>query len=542
MVSARCIVVCPEPLAALAGARIFQEGGSAVDAAVATAYAQAVVSPAMTTIAGNGVMNVFHAPRGAHVVLDFMGYAGSRARPDMYEQEPGGWTRGYRSGLVPTFVRGTHAAFARFGSGRVGWRALLEPAIRFAEDGFAVYPYMHQYWRADAPLQQTADPFDGYGMLATTEACAAVFTHAGRVHAIGERIVQRDLGRTLRILADEGPEAFYTGAIGRRLARDLEAHDAPVTGADLAECRLEVGPPVLGRYRGLTVAVDAMPNIGILLLELLHLLEGYDVAALGAGSPAYYELMARAQARVFQDRARLMDDPTAGDLPARIPDPAYATAVRGRLDAEWGLGAPALRPLPGTTHVSALDADGSAASFTHSVGTGSGVVTPGLGFMHNNNMMAFDPRPGRPNSIGPGKRPIYGGGPVIVLRDGRVRYVLGSPHGGRKISAMGHVMAELVDFARSPAAAVTSPRVHCEGDLADIRLEPFFPVPEEVRRHLAARGFGLREDGYGGRVCLIAVDAATGEATGASDPRGAGGLAEVSAPRPPRGRVGMADC
>jgi gamma-glutamyltranspeptidase/glutathione hydrolase len=537
MSSPRCVVVCPEPLAALAGAQIFEAGGSAVDAAVATAYAQAVVSPAMTTIAGNGVMNVFHAPSGAHLILDFMGYAGSRARADMYDGDSGEWTRGYRSSLVPTFVRGTYEAFTRFGSGRVSWKALLEPAIRFADDGFPVYPYMHQYWRADAPLQQTADPFDGRTMLTTTEACAAIFTREGRVHSIGERIVQRDLGRTLRALAEEGPEAFYTGSIGRRLALDLAAHDSPVTAADLAECRLEVAPPVLGRYRGLTVSVDPMPNIGILLLELLHLLEGYDVGALGAGSPAYHELMARVQARVFQDRARLMQDPTAGDLPARIADPGYAAEVRDQVSAEWGAGPPALRPLPGTTQVSAIDADGSAVSFTHSVGTGSGVVTPGLGFMHNNNMIAFDPRPGHPNSIAPGKRPIYGGGPVIVLRDRRVRYVLGSPHGGRKISAMGHVLAELVDFGRSATAAVASARVHCEGDLADVRVEPFFPPPDAVRRHLVARGFGLRDDGYGGRVCLIVVDPATGKVTGASDPRGGGGLAEVVPGQPPSGPI-----
>jgi gamma-glutamyltranspeptidase/glutathione hydrolase len=144
-----------------------------------------------------------------------------------------------------------------------------------------------------------------------------------------------------------------------------------------------------------------------------------------------------------------------------------------------------------------------------------------------NNMMAFDPRPRRGNSIAPGKRPIYGGGPTLVLANGRVRYVLGSPHGGRKISAMGHVLAELVDFGHSPAAAVASPRIHCEGDLADVRIEPFFPIPADVRDALAARGLGLREDLYGGRVCLIAVDPATGRAAGASDPRGDGGLGEV---------------
>jgi gamma-glutamyltranspeptidase/glutathione hydrolase len=294
-----------------------------------------------------------------------------------------------------------------------------------------------------------------------------------------------------------------------------------VTASDLAECRCLVGEPLYGTYRGLTVSTDPAPHIGILLVELLHVLEGYEVKALGAGSAPYYELMARALAWVFRDRARFMTDPAAADLPAAMVDPGHAAGLRARIDAERAA------PLPGTTQVSTLDDDGSAVSFTHSVGTGSGVVPPGLGFMLNNNMMAFDPRPGRVNSIAPGKRPIYGGGPTIVLDAGRVRHVLGSPHGGRKISAMGHVLAELVDFGRSPAAAVTSPRVHCEGDLADVRVEPFFPLPRAVRDALVARGLGLRDDLYGGRVCLIAVDPATGRATGASDPRGDGGLAEV---------------
>lgn len=516
------LVVCPEPLAAVAGAHVFRLGGSAVDAAIATAYAQAVVSPAMTTIAGNGIMNVFHAPTGRHVLVDFMGYAGARATADMYDRAPAGArVRGYGSLLVPTFVRGTHTAFERLGSGRLTWKALLEPAIRFAEDGFPVYPYMHQYWRAENPVQQTADRFDGYEMLATTEACAAIFTRGGHVPAIGERIVQPDLARTLRALADEGPDAFYTGAIGRRLARDLETHGAPVTASDLAECRCLVGEPLVGRYRGLTVSTDPAPHIGILLVELLNVLEGYDLAGLGAGSADYYELMARALARVFRDRARFMADPAAADLPAVMVDPRHAADLRARIEEER-----AVIPLPGTTQVSTLDADGSAVSFTHSVGTGSGVVTPGLGFMLNNNMMAFDPRPGRGNSIAPGRRPIYGGGPVIVLDGRRVRHVLGSPHGGRKISAMAHVLVELIDFGRAPSAAVTSPRVHCEGDLGDVRVEPFFPLPPDVRDALTARGLGLRDDPYGGRVCLIAVDP-TGRATGASDPRGGGGLAEV---------------
>ena len=147
------IVVCPEPLAAAAGAAIFRAGGSAIDAALATAYAQAVVSPAMTTIAGTGVINLYHAPSRRNVVIDFLDQAGSRAHEAMFAGgKPGDILYGYESILIPTFVRGTQLAFEQFGSGRVTWASLLEPAIRYAEEGFTVYPYMHQYWRAEDPV------------------------------------------------------------------------------------------------------------------------------------------------------------------------------------------------------------------------------------------------------------------------------------------------------------------------------------------------------------------------------------------------------
>ena len=195
-----------------------------------------------------------------------------------------------------------------------------------------------------------------------------------------------------------------------------------------------------------------------------------------------------------------------------------------RTHRSWG----ARRPeSPGTTHVSTFDEDGSAVSFTHSIGIGSGVVTPGLGFMYNNGMSAFDPRPGRPNSVGPGKQAISGGGPAIVLEDGRVRYVIGSPHGSRKTSSMGHTLVSLIDFGRSPAAAVASSRIHCETDARELLIEPYLPLGLPVQHGLTALGYRIRQDLYGGRVCLVAVDPTTGEATGASDPRGGGGLAEL---------------
>ena len=485
-----CVIVCPEPLAASAGAEVFRAGGSAIDAAIAAAYAQTVVSPAMTSLAGSGVMNVYHAPSRRNMIVDFLDVAGSGASEDMFAgRAPGEILTGYASMLVPTFVRGTALAFERFGSGRVSWQALLEPAIRLAEDGFTVYPYMHQYWRADAPVLQTDAPFDGYAMLSTTPACASIFTTRGRVHGIGERIVQADLARTLRRLASAGPDDFYVGEIGHAMSDDLVRNGSPVTARDLADYRAQIREPACGSYRGLSITTDPPPGIGPVLLDVMRELERHDVRALGQESVAYYDLLARALFAAF----------------ARREQP------------------------PGTTQVTACDVEGSAVSMTHTVCFGSGVVTPGLGFIHNNGMCMFDPRPGRPNSIAPRKRPLAGGGPAIVFDGDVVRFAIGSPHGGRKTSAMAHVLASMLDFGLSPSAAVASPRIHCEHDAHALRIDPFFPL--DTRRALEQEGYDLREDGYGGRVCMVAIDAATGRATGASDPRGGGGLVELSTPR-----------
>jgi gamma-glutamyltranspeptidase/glutathione hydrolase len=181
--------------------------------------------------------------------------------------------------------------------------------------------------------------------------------------------------------------------------------------------------------------------------------------------------------------------------------------------------------LAGTTHVTTYDDEGSAVSMTHTVCFGSGVVTPGLGFMYNNGMCMFDPRPGQPNSIAPGKRPVAGGGPAIVFDGDAVRLVLGSPHGGRKTSSMAHVLMSVLEFGLSAAAAVASPRIHCEHDPREIRVDPFFPLA--TRDELAQLGYQVREDPYGGRVCLVAVDPQSHKASGASDPRGGGGLIEL---------------
>jgi gamma-glutamyltranspeptidase/glutathione hydrolase len=438
---------------------------------------------------------------------------------------PGDILLGYKSTLIPTFVRGTQVAFEQFGSGRVGWQRLLEPAIRYAEAGFTIYAYLHQYWRADNPVLQTSAPFDGYRMLTTTPACAAIFTTEGRVPHIGERLVQPDLARTLRRLAGEGPEDFYTGETGRAMAADFERHGSPVTARDLAEYRAQVREPLRGSYRGLTISTDPPPAIGALLLELLNILEGHDVRALGQESAAYYDLFARALFVVFADRRRYAEAGADASLFSKLTSKAHAKELCRRIGEAPRDQQQPRSTLAGTTHVTTYDDEGSAVSMTHTVCFGSGVVTPGLGFMYNNGMSMFDPRPGQPTSIAAGKRPLSGGGPAILFDGDAVRFVLGSPHGGRKTSSMAHVLMGMLEFGQSPAAAVASPRIHCEHDPRELRVDSYFPL--DTRRELEGLGYQLREDLYGGRVCVVAVDPDTDKASGASDPRGGGGLIEL---------------
>jgi gamma-glutamyltranspeptidase/glutathione hydrolase len=282
--------------------------------------------------------------------------------------------------------------------------------------------------------------------------------------------------------------------------------------------------PLRGSYRGLTIATDPPPAIGALLIALLNVLEGYDLRSLGQGAPAYYDLMARALYLVFAERTRFVAPDVGASLCDLLISKEYAAELRSAIgDVPGGSPIPP-SGLAGTTQVTTYDDEGSAVSMTHTVCFGSGVVTPGLGFMYNNGMSMFDPRPGSVNSVAPGRRPISGGGPAIVFQGDKVRMVLGSPHGGRKTSSMAHVIVGIVDCGVSPSAAVASARIHCESDPKELRVDGFFPL--DVRKDLQLRGYRLREDAYGGRVCLVAIDPRTGKASGASDPRGDGGLEE----------------
>lgn len=542
------VISCVESLAADAGARMLRLGGNAADAAIATAFAQGVVDPIYCGI-GGGFHGLFHdAARGETKVVMAGGNAPIAARPDMWKpvsrwgamwEVEGRQNRlGYQASMVPGFVRGAAAALDRFGSGKLSWRELLQPAIELASDGFEVYPYLYRLWmpRTDH-MNGFLESLDGPTVLGHTPASRAIYLQSdGRVFEVGDRLVQTDYGDTLDRLARNGPDDFYDGEIAEQIVQDFQANNGLLSADDLAGFRAEVGDPAVTSFRGLQVLSEPAPTVGVITLEILNIIEAWDLRALGWNSPEYLDRLARAMHAAFKDRMSVLGDPRFVDVDERaLLSKDYAQTVRESIERdlgrrcqirEAGRGAPALRPpRDETTHVSVIDRGGNAAAITHSVGMSSGVVTPGLGFQHNCHMVMFDPVPGRRNSIAAGKRPITGGGPVLFMRDGRPSLLIGSPAGARKVTALIQAMLNVSDFGMSLQQAVSADRIHTEDDPATVIVEPYFP--KEPLIGLANLGNRIRYDWYTARLAAVSRDS-DGRLEAGTDPRGDMGLAIVA--------------
>lgn len=534
------VIASVESLAAEAGAEVLRAGGNATDAAVATAFAQGVVDPIYCGVAG-GFHGLFHdAERGVTEVISAGGRAPAAARAEMWR--PSGqwgamWTvegnrnrLGYEASMVPGFVRGAHQAFTRFGSGRVGWAQLLQPAIRFAHEGFEVYPYLYRLWmpRTDR-IQNFLESEEGTTVLGFTDACREIYLHPdGSVYRIGERLVQTDYGRTLERIASNGPDEFYEGETAHVMADDFERNGGLITPADLATYRPDILDPLRSTFRDLDLLTEPVPTVGPITVEILNVIEGWELRALGWNSPAYLDRLARAMNAAFIDRLTLLGDPDFVDVDQdRLVSKAYAAEIRDSIDraVSWPPVAAAAGHRDDTTHVSVMDAAGNAAAITHSLGMSSGVVHPGLGFQQNCHMVMFDPMPGRRNSIAPGKRPITGGGPVLFMRDGSPYLVIGSPAGARKVTAIVQALLNVEDFGMDLPAAVAAERIHAENEPMTVIVEPHFDPQTLIG--LARLGHRINFEWYTARLAGVMRDPVSGTLTGGSDPRGDRGLAVV---------------
>lgn len=532
----RGMVVCPQPRAADVGADVLAAGGNAFDAAVATAFAQMVADPFMCGLGGMGTLQFFRAADARSGMIDFHTRAGSKVRPDMWAGDVRGRTEisaytifdnlrsdiGYGAIMTPGTVAGLWETHRQLGSRP--WADLLRPAAAMARDGLTVTPFVHDFWNR-LPMAGVAG---GMQRIQATEACARIFLHPeGRLWRVGEVLRNPDLATTLEALAEGGADLFYRGEMARRIADDFAANGAFVTADDLAGYRVREGVPVEGRYRGFRVLSNPPPGSGASLIEMLQILEHFPLGTLEHGSAAHLDLVARAMAAAHVDREAWLGDPDFVSVPVeRMLSAERAAEWAGRIRAgEFPRIAPA-QPPACTTHLSVVDEAGNAVSLTHTLGTGAGVVTPGLGFVWNNSMKLADPVPGGPNAMAPGKARTTGMVPTILLRDDRPWLVVGAPGGSVIISSVLQTILNIVDFAMSPVEAVSAPRIHCEGGpiFAEARIEG------RAVRELTAMGHDVRHspisyDPQQSRAHAILVE--DGRWRGGADPRGGGGVARA---------------
>jgi len=537
------MVASGHELASQAGVEVMRQGGNAVDAAVATGFALAVVLPEAGNLGGGGFMLLRLADGHAHFV-DFREKAPAAASRDMYldakgNVQPDASVVGYRAVGVPGSVAGLVYAEKKFGKLKLG--QVMAPAIRLARQGFALSERDARQLR-DASLAEFAES-------------RCIFQRNGTYYEPGDTFKQPELARTLERIASD-PDSFYHGAMAKELAASIQTGGGLITTKDLAAYEVKDREPVHGNYRGYEIIAAPPPSsAGIALIELLNILEGYDLAKLGSGSAESVHLMAEAFRRAFFDRAELLGDPDFTSVPvAALIDKHYAAAWRESLDPHRASSSPDLRrPVDvfekldrmaavleddNTTHYSVVDSAGNAVAVTTTLNDlfGSRVTAAGLGFLLNDEMDDFTSKPGSPNMFGllqgeanaiaPGKRPLSAMAPTIVLKDGKVFLVLGSRGGPKIITAVAEVLVSVIDYGWNIQQAVDAPRFHHQWmpDVLRVEKDGFSPA---VGNRLAVMGHKIEEGytergkwrGHWGDVECVAIDPQTGERLGASDRR-----------------------
>jgi len=537
------MVASGHELASQAGVEVMRQGGNAVDAAVATGFALAVVLPEAGNLGGGGFMLLRLADGHAHFV-DFREKAPAAASRDMYldakgNVQPDASVVGYRAVGVPGSVAGLVYAEKKFGKLKLG--QVMAPAIRLARQGFALSERDARQLR-DASLAEFAES-------------RCIFQRNGTYYEPGDTFKQPELARTLERIASD-PDSFYHGAMAKELAASIQTGGGLITTKDLAAYEVKDREPVHGNYRGYEIIAAPPPSsAGIALIELLNILAGYDLAKLGSGSAESVHLMAEAFRRAFFDRAELLGDPDFTSVPvAALIDKHYAAAWRESLDPHRASSSPDLRrPVDvfekldrmaavleddNTTHYSVVDSAGNAVAVTTTLNDlfGSRVTAAGLGFLLNDEMDDFTSKPGSPNMFGllqgeanaiaPGKRPLSAMAPTIVLKDGKVSLVLGSRGGPRIITAVAQVLVSVIDYGWNIQQAVDAPRFHHQWmpDVLRVEKDGFSPA---VGNRLAVMGHKIEEGytergkwrGHWGDVECVAIDPQTGERLGASDRR-----------------------
>lgn len=475
------MISAAQPEAAEAGANVLKAGGNAMDAAIACAFVQCVVDPLMTGIAGFGSCGIYDPAKKFHGYVDFHAPAPAGARPDMWKDLIISETRdgygyilkgavnevGHQSVAVPASLKAYFEAHQRFG--KLPWKELLQPAIEWAENGWYVRPHVHYFWTSDTGFGRL--PMDT--RLTHTPGGRALYLRPdGTPKQVGDKVVNREYGNVLRLIARDGADIFYKGEIADAIDADMRKHHGVLRKSDLENYQPVWCDPLWGEYRGYKVSTNQPPGGGIMLLQMMNILENFDLRGLGHNTAEYIRIVSEAMKRATSDKELKVGDPKFLNVPIdELTSKAYALKQANSIKAGEVGTVERLNqghPSKDTTHVSVVDREGMCVTMTHSLGLPSGVIAENMGFMYNGCMSVFDPRPGRPGSIVPGKARFSSLCPSIIFKDNMPHLVIGAP--GATQIAMGVLQAILnvLDFDMTMTEAVSAPRFSATSAIIDV--------------------------------------------------------------------------
>ncbi len=523
------MVVSASAIASAIGNRVLRTGGTAVDAAIATGFALEVTFPFAGNIGGGGFM-VIRFPNGRSTTFDFREKAPLKAHAKMFLDSTGRYSSTiHHNSHIAVGVPGTVAGFALAHKkyGKAKWETLVDPAVKLARDGFNVTPGLARSLGSEGNQRK----------FARYPATVQAYTKNGTPYAEGELMKLPDLARTLERIGRQGRDGFYKGETARLLAEEMKRGGGLITEEDLAKYEAKERAPIKGTYRGYDIISMAPPSSGgVALVEMLNILEGFDVKSMGHHSAAHLHYLTEAMRRAFLDRAKFLSDPDFSTVPVeRLTSKPYAVQLRNTIDKNKASpSAPADVAVAGegmeTTHFSVVDENGMAVSVTYTLeaGYGSGIVVPGAGFFLNNEMGDFNAGPAltdttgligtEPNLARPEQRMLSSMTPSIVAKDGKLVAVLGSPGGRTIINTVMQVISNIIDFQMPIQDAVNAKRAHHQWLPDRLSIEADGATPETLER-LKAMGHDVRMGGGQGSVHAIMIDPKTGARIGAADPR-----------------------
>ncbi|EEJ5119466.1 gamma-glutamyltransferase [Salmonella enterica] len=522
------MVASVDAMATQVGVDILKQGGNAVDAAVAVGYALAVTHPQAGNLGGGGFM-LLRTKDGATTAIDFREMAPAGATRDMFLDEQGNpdskksLTSPLASG-TPGTVAGLSLALEKYGS--LPLNSVVRPAIKLAQEGFIVNDAL-------------ADDLKTYGseVLPHHENSKAIFWKDGEPLKKGDKLVQQDLANSLTMIAENGPDAFYKGEIARQIAQQMQQNGGLITTDDLAAYQAVERTPVSGEYRGYQIFSMPPPSSGgIHIVQILNILENFDMKKYGFGSADAIQIMAEAEKYAYADRSEYLGDPDFVNVPWQaLTSKAYAKSIAGQIDINKAKPSSEIRPgklapyeSDQTTHFSVVDKDGNAVAVTYTLNTtfGTGIVAGNTGILLNNQMDDFSAKPGVPNvyglvggeanAVGPKKRPLSSMSPTIVVKDGKTWLVTGSPGGSRIITTVLQMVVNTIDFGMNVAEATNAPRFHHQWLPDELRVEKGFSPDTLQLLEQKGQKVALKEAMGSTQSIMVGPD---GELYGASDPR-----------------------